>query len=714
MALSIQQSGDYIAFHTFNLPENIDLSRLQMAWNTVFQMNPILRTRIVHTQSEGLHQVVIKGDIEWSQGRHLATFLDSETKSPMGLGNALNRFGIVHEQSSRSPILVWVSHHATYDGVSKPLVIEIVEKIYQEIPLNRIPTADYRAFIKYIRDFPIEDSKKFWISQLADANPETFPSIPSGVEKVNATARLTHTVKIPQISSLTSAIIRAAWAMILAAYTSSNDIIFGTILSGRNAPVKDIDRMTGPTITTVPVRVRIDPNEGLGDFLSRLQNQAIEMIPHEHFGLQNIRRINDDLRDACDFQNLLVVHPTKEDTQDYPSILNTDISASLDMNTYPIVLEIQMHPDGYSVDISYDPFITSENQMIRIIHQFDNVISQISQYEATRPSKVEDVQVISPSDLEQIWQWNATVPDTVEESLHSLIDRRVKLSPDDEAIVSWEGRLTYGEFDRATSRLAQQILRRKTGVSSFIPLCFEKSLWTIVAMVAVLKAGKAFVLLDPSYPIERLRQITSVLNPNLAISSKLQENLCRELIPDTIVLEPKLIDELEDSFELEKVIVCPSDPVCAIFTSGTTGTPKGAILSHGSYCSSALQYTKAISMDASSRVLQFSSYSFDAILLEALTTLMVGGCVCVVEDKYRNIDIDIEINRMQVNYAFLTPSFASFLSPDRVPTLKTLVLVGEAANVPLIKTWNKKVFLHNGMSSDELDAIFLLFLVCNR
>ena len=106
-----------------------------------------------------------------------------------------------------------------------------------------------------------------------------------------------------------ASVLRAAWAIVLSQYADSKDVLFGVTLSGRNCPVKEVDKMLGPTITTVPVRVSLSEDATVASFLKSVQSQATEMIPFEHYGLQNISRASGAAARAIDFQNLLVVQP---------------------------------------------------------------------------------------------------------------------------------------------------------------------------------------------------------------------------------------------------------------------------------------------------------------------------------------------------------------------------------------------------------------------
>lgn len=513
-------------------------------------MIPILRTRIVQT-SMGLHQVVMHEDIDWNE--------ENITNIPcISLGSPLNYFSI----QQQGKVLKWISHHATYDGISTNLILDLVEQAYSGTSPDPAGIADYRLFVKYTTQLSMEASQSYWAAEMAEASPGSFPSVPSGISQICANSRLQTTLKLTAPPS--SAIIRAAWGLLISAYTSSDDVVFGTILSGRNAPVRGIEAMAGPTIATVPIRVRIDLREEIEPFLARLQTQAIEMIPHEHFGLQNIRRISDDIRHASDFQSLLVIQPAKEGGRNRASIAQPDEdTSSLAMNTYPIVLEVQLTSDGYCLDVSYDPSILAEVETKRVVDQFNHLVLQLSQRQSRGLSKVGEIQAISPADLGDIWHWNSNLAETINVSLHSLIGQKGLLTPDADAIVSWDGWMSYSELDRASSELAHEISSRDKSIGSFVPICFEKSMWAVVAMLAVLKSGKAFAFLDAAYPMDRLQHMVSILEPVVAISSKKHRDICRQLVPDTIVLGPGTLKPSIGTFTPPRVSVKPSDPICA-------------------------------------------------------------------------------------------------------------------------------------------------------
>ena len=193
-------------------------------------------------------------------------------------------------------------------------------------------------------------------------------------------------------------------------------------------------------------------------------------------------------------------------------------------------------------------------------------------------------------------------------------------------------------------------------------LCFEKSLCTTVAILGVLRAGGAFLLLDPYHPVSRLETIIQDAGVKILLTSKLQSTLHLSGVEQITVDESGIV-ELSAATQFNTDELDPSNALYLIFTSGTTGKPKGIIVENAAYCSGAMEHSKAYGLDSNSRVLQFASYSFDASIQDTLTTLLVGGCICDPSEYDRNNNIVEVINQMLINWADITPSFAALISP---------------------------------------------------
>jgi amino acid adenylation domain-containing protein len=283
--------------------------------------------------------------------------------------------------------------------------------------------------------------------------------------------------------------------------------------------------------------------------------------------------------------------------------------------------------------------------------------------------------------------------------MHDVISERARQQPDNEAIASWDGNLTYAQVDRYSTFLAHKLKTElDIKLHDFVPVCFEKSRWTAVAVLAVMKAGATMVLMDPTLPLARLQNMAEQVGAKAVLSSRKQHELSRSILPDG-----KLAVADEDTFisvpgpqeapvpatpELPQVP--PSALMYIIFTSGSTGTPKGVKISHQTYTSSAIPRAKAVGYAPDSRVLDFASYAFDVSIDSMLLTLANGGCLCIPSDEDRLNDINGAMRAMRVNYAGITPSVARILDLDLIASLTGgLGLGGEAVSARDVNIWGQ-------------------------
>ncbi|PSN65087.1 acetyl-CoA synthetase-like protein, partial [Corynespora cassiicola Philippines] len=288
----------------------------------------------------------------------------------------------------------------------------------------------------------------------------------------------------------------------------------------------------------------------------------------------------------------------------------------------------------------------------------------------------------------------------IETCVHHLITRHVREDPNKESVACSNGKsLSYSELDDAANRVAAQLRALGAGPDGLVPVCFEKSVWTVVAIFAVLKAGAAFVLLDPSYPDDRIRTIIQKSKADIAITSPSHYSKLSPFVRSTITLDEESLAAFPlpsvYSTSPENEMVQPSNLAYAVFTSGSTGQPKGVLIEHRSFHHCFSGWAGPARFNREMRCLQFASYSFDASILEILGTLVAGGTVCVVSDSER-LDSSALVraaSQLRVNWTILTPSFMKLLPVNGIPTLKTLVSGGEAMQQILLERWADKVEL---------------------
>jgi non-ribosomal peptide synthetase component F len=286
-----------------------------------------------------------------------------------------------------------------------------------------------------------------------------------------------------------------------------------------------------------------------------------------------------------------------------------------------------------------------------------------------------DAEVLSQASFKKSLEWNGKLPQAVEALIHSLIHAQALKDGEAQAVCSWDGNFTYADLDSLSSRLGDYLTTQGVGPEAIVPLCFEKSKWAIVGLLAVLKAGGVFLLLDPLQPIARLESIVKQTNSRVALSSADCFDICKNLVSRAFVVDNTSISTLEPSDE-KKVLstASPNNAAYYIFTSGSTGNPKGVAIENSSLSTTATNIADRLGYGSGSRVFQFASYAFDACITDIFATLASGATLCIPSEWERNNGIVDAMRRMDVNNAKFTPSLASNLAFDEVPTFKTLVL----------------------------------------
>ncbi|KAL7780538.1 hypothetical protein CFE70_010562 [Pyrenophora teres f. teres 0-1] len=520
MALTSKRPGDYIMQSVLALHDDTDEDRFRAAWERVVQSTAVLRTRIVHSSKMGMLQVVLADGIEWEQANELEQYLEKDKSVSMGLGDSLARYALVRDVGTGKRWMVWTLHHALYDGWSLPQIANLVTEVYHGAEVGKQP--GFNTFIKYLGEQDHEAAAAYWQGTLADCQAISFPALPLAVQQPVADA--TTAFQCPALarrpSDITmSTLIRAAWALLASSYTSSDDVVFGATVTGRNAPVAGIEAMAGPTIATVPVRVRVQHSHKVSEFLHSVQQQATEMIPYEQTGLHETAKVSADARHACSFQTLLIVQSGSNGDIAHDALGEWRSHSDLqDFTTYALMVQCVLADDEVQIIASFDRRAIEPWQVDKMLRQFSFVMQQLATADAE--AGIASIDTLTPEDRQQLWEWN----------------HDAKARPDAPAICAWDGDMTYGELDVLSGRLAGHLVELGVGPEDIVPLCFEKSMWTVVAMLAVLKAGGAFLLLDPSLPHERLRLMCRKVSAKLSLASEASAPLAKDLVGTVVIV----------------------------------------------------------------------------------------------------------------------------------------------------------------------------------
>ncbi|KAH6963257.1 hypothetical protein DER45DRAFT_552701 [Fusarium avenaceum] len=419
ISLTSKRTGAYVMQNIIKL--NVKIDRFRQAWEDVVANLPILRTMIVHHPSLGLLQVVSNTVGEWSEADNLDAYVKADRASSMDIGCPLSRHAIVQDEA-RGDYFVWTIHHALYDGWTIKLMIQALEAALRNEVSAKWPS--YQPFINYIRTQDIPAQTRYWEQAFMGYDSSPFPSLPPTIEQPTVDSVIEYQFPNPgdqstKMGVTTSILIRAALALVAGHTSLTDDVVFGVTLSGRNAPISDIDNMPAPTIATVPVRVNTSKTQKVTTYLEAVQDQATMQIPFEHTGLHRISKASTECQQACTFQTLLLVHPqgTTDMELTFGSWLDTEQEA--DFASYAIMLELFLGKDSISGKASFDSKVIASWQVQNLLERLESTLAQLSN--ANAQTTLNDITAMTPQDLDLIWERNSNLPTTVERCIPEVV-----------------------------------------------------------------------------------------------------------------------------------------------------------------------------------------------------------------------------------------------------------------------------------------------------
>ncbi|KAJ5810979.1 hypothetical protein N7447_010495 [Penicillium robsamsonii] len=711
MAISARKPAAYVDRRAFALAPNIDLRRFQAAWDTLIERTAILRTRIIMGTSGQSLQVVTRNGIPWRHGSTLKSYLAEDRKQGMQLGQPLARCGLVTELvDGGGATFVWTAHHSIYDGWSAQLLYRRLAAIYfQQLLPQSIP---FTRFVRYLEGKDPVIAANYWRDQLQRANANSvahWPALPHPNYQPSPRAQFKGEIPIldgaEQGLVMMSHILRAAWALVMSQYTGQDDVIFAVTLSGRNAPVSQVAEISAPLITTVPVRIGIDPTQTVGKFLQAVQRQAADMIDHEHTGLQMIKTVLPELHDVLKLQSLLVIQPASERDvyKAFPGLSPISLPME-DFDSYAVNVECTLGRQAVEIEVMYDDDVIAAADLTKVMEQFFFLVQELC-CPLAQDRPLQEAMGISPSDRQLILDWNTTVPKPMNRCVHDLVTDQVMSRPTAIAVDAWDGELQYAELASQSISLAHFLVSLGVGPEQTVGLCMDKSKWAMVAMLATMYAGAAVLPLSGSSPLPRLQSIVQDAGTKVIIVDQGQKSRLEGLDANTVVIGTTLMANIPTTMEPPQVGITPQNIAWVVYTSGSTGTPKGVVLEHRSLCTSLTAHAAAMGINQYTRTLQFAAYTFDVSLCDIFSTLQAGGCVCVPSEEQRMNALEATAARMEITYAELTSTVAATLLPAELPSLSTLALSGEPLNPVVLSIWAQRTRVFNSYGPSECSIV---------
>jgi amino acid adenylation domain-containing protein len=629
----------------------LDPEAFRRAWQEVCERHPILRTSFHWQESEKLLQVVHKRVVvpveqhDWralgeeDRRARLQAHLDADRARGFDFAAApLLRVALFRRDELTWDVL-WTFHHLLLDGWSFPIVFRDVLAAYERgagagpAPAGGPP---YRRYIDWLRRQDLGQAEAFWRGELAGFGAATpVPEAtagggdgdPPGDVQVKLSSEVSAQLRaFARAHQLTlNTVVQGAWTLLLAAYGGQDDVVFGCVVGGRPPSLADVDEIVGPFINTLPARIRVERERPLAAWLAEIQRAQSEARHYDYTPLSRLSRwiggrAGEPLfRTVVAFQN----YPYSRPASAKAAVTWRLLGSRADFN-HPIGLEVGPG-ELIALQLLFDGHTVGRAGAERILRRLERLLAAIPSAGALA---VGALSILSEDERRQIvFEWNDTSVEFPRElCVQQLFESRCARQPTAPAVRFGPATLSYQELNRRANHLAWRLRERGVGPEGVVGIWLERSAELIVAMLAVLKAGAAYLPLDPSYPKSRLELMVAdsrccavVTGPGTTAGGALAGQVL-------LVIDEGVADDDPPCTTV------PTSNAYVMYTSGSAGTPKGICIPHRAILRLVCN-TDYVHFRPDDVIAQASNASFDAATFEIWGALLNGiSCVGVPKD----------------------------------------------------------------------------------
>ncbi len=716
------ESGVYLLQTRYRLDGAIDVESFRQAWQRAVDRHPVLRTAFMWENLEKPVQVVYhKAELpfdvtEWDtlapeeRERDHRQLLAADRSRGFDLSKApLLRLRLIRLDAQHFE-LVFTYHHLLLDAWSGPQLLGEIFSEYSALVEGRVqPMPDrrpYRDYVAWLQKQDLADAEDFWRRQLAGFDtPTTLPcDRPASQQPTSSGAHSTLIRSLPaeltkrlettarQYQVTPNTLLQSSWALLLSFYSGVRDVLFGVVTSGRPTDLRGAESMIGLFINTVPIRVDLEPRLKLPELWQSLQDRQVKLQQYEFCPLVDIQGWSDVPRSQKLFDSIFIFAnvPVRKAFDPYDG-LEVEALGTNERTSFALTLDIHQR-EGLEAHLIFelDRFDAATAQ--RLFQHFQQLLVGIVE----RPEqRIDELSPLTPAERQQLvaeWNDSAASP-PADLQLHHLFEAQTAADGDAIALVHGDTEVRYSELNRRANRLAHHLLALGVGPEVPVGLCLDRSVEMIVSMLAVLKAGGAYVAFDPAYPRQRNRFLLADAEAPVLLT---QERFLSQLAGvDARLLSVDSVTEAVTRIGREDNPTCDlssSNLAYVLYTSGSTGQPKGVSITHGSACHLMSWARRMLTDDDLTGVVASTSICFDVSVFEIFATLSWGGRLHLLNDVLE-LSQDRAAETLRVMCA--VPSAMEELVELGLPrSLRKLFLAGE----PLSDRLAQRLYQEQGIT----------------
>ncbi|EPY04933.1 amino acid adenylation domain-containing protein [Paenibacillus alvei TS-15] len=733
--LNEDTSQYYEQFH-FRINGPVNITFFEQSLNEIMKRHDVLRTVFVYEDLEDPLQIVLKERQasfnyinishlpEKEQERFVEQFKEQHKNEGFHISeDVLIKLALIQIKPD-SFHMIWSFHHIIMDGWCLGIVMNDFIAFYRSLENGKEPKLGspfpFSDYIRWLDEQDAEAAEQYWEAYLQGY--QQLASLPQKSQQ--QTDAYDHreailsfdekmTQELLQIAEryhvTVNTIFQTAWALLLARYNQADDVVFGAVVSGRQADVTGIENMVGLFINTIPVRVQFKDNMSFSELLQQVQESALSSTAYDYLSLATVQRVstlkNNLLNHVIAFENYPLQDQLSETNDNAGLDFSIETVTIFEKTNYDINIIVTMGT-SLAVKFVYNAAVYDEKMIENMTTHLKSIFSSIAKWP---DMKLQHIDMLTEAEKARILvdfnDTEAAYPEA--KTIHGLFEEQVEKTPEQVAAVFGEERLTYRELNERAEQLARALRQLGVQPDDLVGLLTERSLDMMVGILGILKAGGAYVPLDPDYPEERIRYMLEDCGTKLLVTQKKLAELAGIFAGTILYVEDELVDELgavstANPVKVEMVAeernVRADHLAYVIYTSGTTGKPKGVLIEHRQVVR--LLFTDRSRFDFGDTDVWtlFHSYCFDFSVWEMYGALLYGGKLVIIpkqtaQDPAAYLQV---LKQEQVTIVNQTPTAFYHLADeelrctDKRLSVRKVIFGGEALEPLQLKRFREK------------------------
>ncbi|MGM9978728.1 MAG: amino acid adenylation domain-containing protein, partial [Clostridium sp.] len=687
-----KESTNYFVQQVLKFYGNIDIEKIKVALNFLQYKYEVLRTVILHSKVKQPRQVVLKErdieiiEIDISDDEDKEARLEAIRKSDINRGFDLEKDTlmrvIIIKSDENDYRMIWSFHHIIMDGWCMSIIFKdfleyytklkngiTKEAIIREINNEKDSYPKYSEYIKWIEKQDKIKGLNYWKELLNEYDEVVEIKGSKNIEKTNEQVKTVKlslneelSEKVREYSSKRSvtinSVVEAAWGVLLQKYSGSKDVVFGKVVSGRNADIDGIDSMVGLFINTIPVRITSSIDKTFDSLLNDVQEQSLNSMKYDYCPLAEIQNKAFDGKEL--FKTLIAFENYYVDEEGIKTglqELSFEIEKAREQTNYPITMTIFLDKKlGFS--IMYDTTLYNEEDILLILKRLEKIISTV----VNEPNKlIKDISIVTEEEEKILELYNDTNESfSFDKSVQELFEEQVRKTPNKIAVRHNDNFITYSELNNKANKLARILRNKGIKKNEYVIIMTSRSIEMIVAVLGAIKSGAAYVPVDINYPNDRIEYIIDNCNAK-AIVTNVNDKEINTTVTKINICELDNYDESEENLE---IINSLDDIFYLIYTSGSTGRPKGVIIDQRGAYNTIIDINRRFQVNSKDNILGVSSLCFDLSVYDIFGSLLEGATLVILNDQRDIAEIKKKIDEYEITIWNSVPAIIELLVED--------------------------------------------------